>query len=102
GERGKEFSEPLRERFARAAEREEWTHAREAAQFALADGRTPEAARLARHNWALQREPADLLILCRAGQAVDDRAMIREAARWTNKTGLRDARLPDVCQEKRT
>ena len=102
GERGDEFRDPLRERFARAAERGEWMHAREAAQFALADGRTSEAARLAQRNWAMQREPADLLILCNAGQAVDDRAMIREAIRWTNKTGLRDARLPDICQEKQT
>ena len=84
----------LLDRFAQAASRGELVHTREAAQFALEDGRIDDALRLARDNWAVQREPADLLILTRAAHAANDSAMKIEAARWVRRTRLHDVRLP--------
>ena len=90
----------LRERFAQAAARGELAHAREAAQFALQDGRIDDALRLARENWSAQREPADLLVFARAAHAADNKAMKVEVVRWLRRTQLRDARLP--TQTKRS
>lgn len=60
----------LRERLAAADRREPGRHAREQARFALdVEGRPREALKLAETNWALQREPADAVLLLRAAVA---------------------------------
>jgi hypothetical protein len=88
--------ETLRERLAAADRREPGRHAREQARLALdVDGRPREALRLAEANWALQREPADAVLLLRAalaaGRAGD--AARQDLARFLREQGWRDARL---------
>lgn len=92
----------LHDRFAQAASRGELVHTREAAQFALEDGRIDDALRLARDNWSAQREPADLLVLARAARAANDLATKLEAASWVRQTRLRDVRLPIPREDSRT
>ncbi|MBI3346899.1 MAG: hypothetical protein HY020_06765 [Burkholderiales bacterium] len=86
----------LRERLAAADRREPGKHAREQARFALdVTGQPREALRLARLNWAMQREPADALLLLRAALAAgrDGDATRQELARFLRERGWQDARL---------
>lgn len=86
----------MRERLAAADRREPSRHAREQARFALdVTGDPREALRLARVNWAFQREPADALLLLRAAQAAGrDGDTTRQAlAGELRAKGWQDARL---------
>jgi len=83
----------LQSRIDEAIARGELLHARDAAVFALERGDAATALRLARENWAAQREPADLRVLARAARATNDRAAIDEVRAWMRHTGLDDARL---------
>lgn len=83
----------LQSRIDEAIARGELLHAREAAVFALEQGDAAAALRLARENWAVQREPADLRVLARAARAANDRIAIEEVRAWIKRTGLDDARL---------
>lgn len=86
----------LRERLAAAERREPGRHAREQARFALDVADAPrEALRLARLNWAQQREPADALLLLRAAQAAgrEGDAVSRSLVRQLRDKGWQDARL---------
>ncbi len=83
----------LKARIDEAVARGELLHAREAALFALEQGDATTALRLARENWAAQREPADLRVLARAARAANDRAALDEVRAWVKRTGLDDTRL---------
>ncbi len=86
----------LRERLAAAERREPGRHAREQARFALdVAGDAREALRLARLNWAQQREPADALLLLRAALAAgrDGDAARQELAATLRALGWQDQRL---------
>lgn len=86
----------LQERLAAADRREPGRHAREQARFALDVQAQPrEALRLAQVNWALQREPADALLLLRAALAAgrDGDAPRQALARELRAKGWQDARL---------
>lgn len=86
----------LRDSLAAADRREPGKHAREQARFALDVSKQPrEALRLAQANWAMQREPADAVLLLRAAQAAgrDGEAARRELARFVRERGWQDARL---------
>ena len=83
----------LTDRFAAAQGRNELLHAREAALFALEQGDAAAALKLARQNWADQREPADLRILASAARAANDSAALAEVQDFMTRTGLRDARV---------
>ncbi len=73
-------------------------HAREAAVFALdVQGDAKRALELARANVLSQREPFDLLLLCRAAFAARDAAALREAKALALKIGLRDARIDAIA-----
>ena len=88
----------LQARFSEAAVRGDLLHAREAAQFALDRGAADEALRLARANWAVQREPADLIVLARAARAARDTSALSEARSWVRQSGLVDARLQPLLR----
>ena len=90
----------LQARFDEAAARGELLHAREAAVFALERGDAPAGLRLARDNWRVQREPADLLVLARAAHATRDAATLGEVDSWVRATGLADARVRAVLHER--
>lgn len=86
----------LRDSLAAADRREPGKHAREQARFALDVSKQPrEALRLAQANWAMQREPADAVLLLRAAQAAgrDGEPARRELARFVRELGWQDARL---------
>ncbi|GAB4480632.1 MAG: hypothetical protein OHK0044_28690 [Burkholderiaceae bacterium] len=93
GEDDAQLAAQLTERFAAAAARGELLHAREAGWFALERGEAAQALRLARENWAAQREPADALLLAAAARAARDAAAAAEVRAWLARTGLRDVRI---------
>lgn len=84
----------LQERFAATRMRADNVHQREEARFTLHLLKQPgEAVRLALANWQVQREPADLRILCEAALATGHSQAIELASAWLRKTGLEDVRL---------
>lgn len=84
----------LEDRFAAARRRGDSLHRREEARFVLEIGRDPPAAlKLARANWAVQRESADLRILAAAAKAAGDASILRAVEEWRRRNRLEDASL---------
>jgi Tfp pilus assembly protein PilF len=84
----------LRDRFEAAMMRGDTVHRREQARFELSLRNDPQAAvRLAKLNWAVQKEPADLLILVEAAAASGDREAARIALDWIRQSRIEDRRL---------
>ncbi|MBQ5963005.1 hypothetical protein KBW95_08440 [Massilia sp. ZL223] len=84
----------LRDRFRAAALRGDTVHRREEARYALHLERDAGAAlRLARANWAVQKEPADVRILLEAGIAAGNNEAVADALSWIDRVGLEDAAL---------
>jgi Tfp pilus assembly protein PilF len=84
-------AEALRARFDAAVLRGDTVHQREQARFELAlRGDAQAAVRLAKLNWAVQKEPADLRILVETAAASGDRAAAQAALDWIAKTKLED------------
>jgi Tfp pilus assembly protein PilF len=84
-------ADALRSRFDAAVLRGDTVHQREQARFELAlRGDARSAVRLAKLNWAVQKEPADLRILIEAAVASGDRAAAQTALDWIAKTKLED------------
>jgi tetratricopeptide (TPR) repeat protein len=70
------------------------THLREQARFALeVRGDAGEALTLARQNWQIQREPADVRIYMRAAKAARNAAASNEISVWISTTGYQDQTL---------
>jgi hypothetical protein len=79
----------LRARFAASRARGDTVHRREEARFELqVNGDARAALRLARDNWAVQREPADLRVLAEAAAAAGDTAAQATVREWLAQTGL--------------
>jgi len=92
----------LAARFDAARQRGDSMHRREEARFRLATGNDPsEALALARANWAVQREPADLRILVEAAQSARDAASLALAHDWMRRHHLEDAVLTAALGEAR-
>lgn len=88
----------LRARFAASRARGDTVHRREEARFELELNRDAKAAlRLARDNWAVQREPADLRILAEAAVAANDAAALFAVRGWLADTGLEYPRVARVA-----
>jgi tetratricopeptide (TPR) repeat protein len=84
-------AEALRVRFDAAMLRGDSVHQREQARYALALRNDPQAAvRLAKLNWAVQKEPADLRILAEAAAASADQEATQLALDWIARTRLED------------
>lgn len=84
----------LRSRFEASHRRGDSVHLREEARFALDLARDPQTAvRLARDNWAVQKEPADALILLRAATAARDEGARELVKRWVTAARLQDVRI---------
>ena len=67
---------------------------REEARFTLHLLHAPqEALKLARENWQVQKEPADLRILLEAALAAHDNAAVDEVKDWLRNSGLQDVQL---------
>ena len=79
----------LRAQFDASRARGDVVHRREEARFELHLGRNPgKALVLARDNWGVQREPADLRILAEAAAATGDADALATVRRWLAETGL--------------
>jgi predicted Zn-dependent protease len=92
----------LRMRFAEARWRGDSIAEREEARFLLADDADPAAAlRLARANWAVQREPIDARLLLEAARRAGDRAAAAPVLAWLDETGLQDVRIGSLARALR-
>jgi hypothetical protein len=84
-------AEALGARFGAAMLRGDTVHQREQARFELALRNDPQAAvKLAKLNWAVQKEPADLRILVESAAASGDREAAQTALDWIARTRLED------------
>jgi len=89
-------------RFDAARQRGDSLHRREEARFRLAvEGDVAGALVLARDNWKVQREPADLRVLVDSAKSAGDEAALRLATDWIAKTRLEDATLTGALVESR-
>lgn len=81
----------LRNRFEAAMLRADTVHQREQARFELSLRRDPAAAvTLAKRNWAVQKEPADLRILAEAAAASGDADATRLVREWIKSSRIED------------
>jgi predicted Zn-dependent protease len=84
----------LAARFDAARRRGDSLHRREEARFRLdVEGDADAALALARANWSVQREPADLRILLDAARATRNVDAVATAQRWIALTGLEDVAI---------
>lgn len=93
----------LRARLRAAQMRADAVHQREHARQALQLEREPaRALQLARANWLVQKEPADLRILLESAVAARDAPTIAEALAWIDKQGLEDVALAPLRSQAAT
>jgi len=79
----------LAARFDAARRRGDSMHRREESRFRLGIQNDPKGAlQLARDNWAVQREPADLRVLIEAARAAGDADAEKIATDWANAHNL--------------
>jgi hypothetical protein len=89
----------LAARFDAARRRGDALHRREEARFRLAiEGDAANAVALARDNWRVQREPADLRILIDAARAARDPHALRTATDWIAANRLEDVTVAAAMQ----
>jgi Tfp pilus assembly protein PilF len=87
-------ADALRARFDAAMLRGDTVHQREQARFELALRRDPaEAVRLAKANWKVQKEPADLRILADCALASGDAEAARLVRGWLRSSRIEDRRV---------
>ncbi len=89
----------MMDRFAAARARGDTTHRAEEARFELRlRGDRATAVRLARENYAVQREPRDARILLEAAVAAQDRSAAQSALDWLSRSGFEDARTRQLAR----
>ncbi len=89
-------------RFDAARLRGDSLHRREEARFRLlAQADAAGALALARDNWAVQREPADLRILVDAAAATHDTATLKLASDWVSVARLEDVSVNSALERSR-
>ena len=87
-------AEVLRTRFDAAMLRGDTVHRREQARFELALRKDPAAAvRLAKANWMVQKEPADLRILADCALASGDTEAAQMVRDWLRSSRIEDRRV---------
>jgi predicted Zn-dependent protease len=91
----------LEDRYDAAGRRGDTLHRREEARYALEiAGNSGRALALARENWKVQRESADLRILLSAAKAAGDAAALKEAGDWVRAHRLEDAAISALMQTR--
>jgi tetratricopeptide (TPR) repeat protein len=89
----------MTDRFAAARARGDTTHRAEEARFELRlRGDLATALRLARENYAVQREPRDARVLLEAAVAAKDRSAAQSALDWLSRSGFEDARTRELAR----
>nr|CAJ01599.1 hypothetical protein orf33 [Methylocapsa acidiphila] len=95
-----EFVAKIGDRFAASKMRGENFHQGDEARFALRlQGRAEDALRLAKANWAAQREPQDARVLLETSLAVRDRAAAQPVLDFLARTRLEHVRLKSLAAE---
>ena len=99
-----EFADHRREladRFAAARRRGDTVHLREEARFRLdVENDIPAALILAKANWNVQREPADLRILAAAARASGESDARRTVTDWLASTRLEDVAVVALAERR--
>ena len=99
-----EFADHRREladRFAAARRRGDTVHLREEARFRLdVENDIPAALVLAKANWNVQREPADLRILAAAARASGESDARRTVTDWLASTHLEDVAVVALAERR--
>ncbi len=97
-----EHRRELADRFDAARRRGDSLHRREEARFRLAiENDAAGALTLARDNWAVQREPADLRILIESARAAGDAGALKVATDWIASNRLEDAATVTAMEARR-
>ena len=92
----------LQARFDAARQRGDTSHRKEESRHALAlRGDVPLALRLARENWAEQKEPADARTLLEAALAARDKAAAAPVLQWLADSGLESVQLRALADRVR-
>jgi hypothetical protein len=90
----------LRDRFAASRLRDDRVHLREEARFTLHLLAAPESAlELARENWQVQKEPADVRILLESALAAHNAEAIYAVRDWLKQSPLEDVRLARLVSQ---
>ena len=96
--RAQAHAQELQARFDAAHLRGDTSHRKEESRFALAvQGDVPRALKLARENWAEQREAADARILLEAALAADDAAAAAPVLQWLAASGFESRMLQTLA-----
>lgn len=91
---GERWSKTFRERFEAARRDGDFTHLREQARYFLDVAHEPKrAVALARENWAVQREPADVRIYLQAATQAQSSADLQTIRDWIERTRYEDHTL---------
>lgn len=95
--------EALKQRFSAAMLRGDTVHQREQSRFELRLMQNPaKALQIAKLNWVVQKEPADVLVYLEAATAAKDQAAIQTITQWLATVRLEDVALTHILtQEKR-
>ncbi|GGB98133.1 hypothetical protein [Pseudoduganella buxea] len=92
--------EELQARFDAAARRGDRVHLREEARFMLhLQDDTGAALALAKQNWQVQKELADLRLLLEAGLAARDARTTQAALDWIGRNGTQDVQLAALVRQ---
>jgi hypothetical protein len=90
----------LQTRFGAARQRGDALHEKEEARYLLAlRGDAAAALPLARHNFEVQREPADARVLLEAALAARQRGAAEPVLRWMADTGIESVVLARLARE---
>lgn len=90
----KEAARELRTRYDASHLRGDALHLREEARFALVIDEEPKiAVDLAKRNWLVQKETADLRILWESGVAAKDASALATVRDWMNRSKLEDPKI---------
>ena len=90
----------LQARFGEAARRGNSIHQREQARFVLyLLHDAPAALALAKQNWQIQKEAADLRVLLEAALLARDAAAVREAIAWSGRNRMEDQSIAALMRQ---
>lgn len=96
--RAGDFEAELRERVEASRRRGDSVHRREEARYALrVEGDPAMALTLAKKNFDVQREPADVRVLLEAALATKDKPAAAPALEWMKATGFADPRFTSLA-----
>jgi tetratricopeptide (TPR) repeat protein len=95
------WDDMFQERYEAARRDGDFTHLREQARFVLdVRGHAADALQLAKRNWQVQREPADVRIYFAAASAAGDQEALRNLHAWAQQTHYEDYTI-DVNPDSR-